>query len=54
MTGSRKGKPVRELGKGARRRHLAKGDASGQSTRDSRETSRHEIGSSHCEEDRSG
>ena len=39
------GKETREdLEKGTARRRLAKSDASGQSTPDSRETSRHEIG----------
>ena len=40
MTGSRKGTPVRELDKGTGSWQLTKGDASDQSTPDSRETSR--------------
>ena len=42
-----------ELDKGTERRQLAKGDASGQSTPDSRETSRHERESRAVKEDRS-
>ena len=42
------------FGKRSSRKQLAKGDARWQSTRDSRETNRHEIGSSHSEEDRLG
>ena len=38
-----------ELEEGTHRRQLAKGDAEGQSTTDSRETSRHEIGSKSSE-----
>ena len=48
-----KGTPVTELDKGTHRRQLAKGDVSGQSTPDSRETSWHEIGSRAVREDRS-
>ena len=41
------------MDKGTHRSELAKGDASGQSTPDSRETSWHEIGSRAVREDRS-
>ena len=48
------GKGTREeLDKRNSRKQLAKGDASGQSTSDSRETSWHEIGSRAVREDRS-
>ena len=48
------GKGTREeLDKGTEGRQLVKGDASGQSTPDSRETSWHEIGSRAVREDRS-
>ena len=52
MTGSRKGMPG-EVEKRSSKKHLAMDDGQGQSTWDSRETNRHEIGSSHSEEDES-